>query len=113
MRTFVILAAAAAILTAAGTAQAGSVALYAYSDKGKLTKAGKFSRWTRIYRPADHAKLKAKTRKRYSVKMTLCAKPYYLRTFQRRWLDAHRKAKHRIVLRERITKRKARQLCKI
>jgi hypothetical protein len=113
MRIVVVIAAAAAVLAAAGTAEAGSVALYAYNAKGKLAKAGKYSRWTRVYRPADRARLKAKTRKRYARKMTFCEKPYYLRSAQARWLAAHRKAKHRIVLRERVSKRKTRRLCKI
>jgi len=113
MRTVVVIVAAAAVLAAAQTAQAGSVALYAYNAKGKLTKVGKFSKTTRIYSPADHAKLKMKTRKNYSHKVTFCEKPYLLRTAQRRWIAAHRKAKHRIVLRERIAKNKTRQVCKI
>jgi len=113
MRTVVVIAAAAAMLAAAGTAEAGSVGLYAYNAKGKLAKAGKYSRSTRVYREADRAKLKSKTRKNYKVKMTLCDKPYYLRSVQRRWLAAHRKAKHRIVLRERVAKGRTRQVCKI
>jgi len=113
MRTVVVIAAAAAMLAAAGTAKAGSVALYAYNAKGKLAKAGKYSRWTRVYRQADRAKLKAKTRKNYTVKMTFCEKPYYLRSVQQRWLAAHRKAKHRIVLRERVAKGRTKQICKI
>ncbi|HUT51470.1 MAG TPA: hypothetical protein VM325_19250 [Alphaproteobacteria bacterium] len=113
MRTVVVIAAAAAMLAAAGTANAGSVALYAYNAKGKLAKAGKFSSWTRVYRPADHAKLKAKTRGNYKVQMTFCEKPYHLRTLQQRWLAAHRKVKHRIVLRERVAKGRTKQVCKI
>ena len=113
MRIVVVIAAAAAVLAAAGTAEAGSLALYAYNAKGKLAKAGKYGRWTRVYAPGAHAKLKAKTRKNYGVKMTFCEKPYYLRSAQKRWLAAHRKAKHRIVLRERVSKRKTRQVCKI
>jgi hypothetical protein len=113
MRIVVVIAAAAAVLAAAGTAEAGSVALYAYNAKGKLAKAGKYGRWTRVYRAADHAKLKAKTRKHYSKKMTFCEKPYYLRSVQQRWLAAHRKAKHQIVLRERVSKKKTRRVCKI
>lgn len=113
MRTVVVIAAAAAMLAAAGTAQAGSVGLYAYNAKGKLVKAGKYSRSTRIYREADHGKLKGKTRKSYAEKMTFCNKPYYVRGVHKRWLAAHRKAKHRIVLRERVSKGKSRRLCQI
>lgn len=113
MRIVVVIAAAAAVLAAAGTAEAGSVALYAYNAKGKVAKAGKYSGWTRVYREADHAKLKAKTRKSYAVKTTFCEQPYYLRSTQQRWLAAHRKAKHRIVLRERVSKKRTKQICKI
>jgi hypothetical protein len=113
MRIVVVIAAAAAVFAAAGTAEAGSVALYAYNAKGKLTKAGKYSRWTRVYREADRAKLKAKTRKSYGTKMTFCDKPYYVRKVHQRWLAAHRKAKHRIVLRERVSKKRTKQLCKV
>jgi hypothetical protein len=113
MRTVVVIAAAAAMLAAAGTAEAGSVGLYAYNAKGKVSKAGKYSAWTRIYSEADHAKLGPKARKNYDVKMTFCEKPYYVRNIHQRWLAAHHKAKHRIVLRERVSKRKTKQLCKI
>ena len=113
MRTVVVIAAAAAMLAAAGTAQAESMALYAYNAKGKVSKAGKFSGWTRIYSEAAHGKLKAKTRKSYTQKMTFCDKPFYVRGVHKQWIAAHRKAKHRIVLRERVSKGKSRRICQI
>ena len=113
MRTVIVAAASAAFLVSAGTAEAGSVALYAYTSKGKLAKAGKYSRWTRVYRATELKRLKTKTRKNYSVKMTFCKKPYFTRTVHKRWLAAHRKAKHRIVLRERVAKGKMKRLCAI
>jgi len=113
MRTVVVIAAAAAMLAVAGTAQAGSMGLYAYNAKGKPAKAGKYGTWTRVYSEADHGKLKAKTRKSYTQKMTFCEKPFFVRGVHKQWIAAHRKAKHRIVLRETVGKNKTKRVCQI
>ncbi len=106
-----VIAAAAALTVISGVAWAAPAQLRAFDAKGKLVKAGKFSKTTRVYRAADLKRLKPKTRKRYKHKRTLCKKVFMLRSTQVRWLAAHKKAKHKIVLRQRVAKRKFKNLC--
>eukprot|EP01026_Neomeris_dumetosa_P021246 TRINITY_DN18626_c1_g1_i1.p5 TRINITY_DN18626_c1_g1~~TRINITY_DN18626_c1_g1_i1.p5 ORF type:complete len:115 (-),score=6.92 TRINITY_DN18626_c1_g1_i1:57-401(-) len=113
MRTIAVIVGAGALALAAGTANAGPVGIYAYNAKGKTAKAGKYTRWTRIYKPVQFAKLRAKTKKQYAGKMTLCQKPYHVRAVHKRWLAAHKKAKHTIVVRERVAKGKYKKLCDV
>lgn len=109
----ILAAAAVALAFVSGTAVAGPVGLYAYDAKGKLAKAGKYGRWTRIYKPADVKKLKAKTQKKYAVKKTFCGKPFQTRKVHERWIAAHKKAKHKVVLRERVAKGKMKKVCDV
>ena len=101
----VCLAAAAALMFVSSQAMAGPLRLVATNAKGKLAKAGKYGRWTRVYRASDVKKFKAKSRKRYSVKASYCKKNLMLRPIQKRWIAAHKKAKHRVRLQERKGKR--------
>lgn len=113
MKYLAILTGAVAMVVAAGTANADSVGLYAYGATGKLAKAGKFSKWTRVYQGPDFAKLKARTKKRYSIKITFCDKPYHARPIHKSWIAAHQKAKHKIYVRARRSKGKLKRICKI
>ncbi len=101
----VCLAAAAALMFVSSQAIAGPLRLVATNAKGKMAKAGKYGKWTRIYRSGEIKKFKAKSRKRYSVKASYCKQNLMLRTVQRRWVAAHKKAKHKIVMQERKGKR--------
>ena len=107
-------AAAVAAMFVSTHVLAGPLQLVATDAKGKQAKAGKYSKWTRVYRAGDLRRLKKSTRSRYSVKATLCKTNVVLRPGQQRWIAAHRKAKHKIVLRERKGKSKRYQaLCAI
>lgn len=107
----IALAAGAAVVFLSTASFAGPLQLVATNAKGKQIKAGKYGRWTRVYRDADLKRLKAATRKQYRVKATLCGQSVMLRTIQQRWIAAHRKAKHKVVLRERIAKGKYKEHC--
>ena len=108
----ICLAAAAALMFVSSQAIAGPLRLVATNAKGKMVKAGKYGRWTRVYRASEVKKFKAKSRKRYSVKASYCKTSVMLRTVQRRWVAAHKKAKHKIVMQERKGKR-YKAICKI
>ena len=45
--------------------------------------------------------------------MTFCGKSYRVPADHRQWLEAHRKAKHKLVIREVVRKGKSRVVCKI
>lgn len=105
-------ACAAAFLVVSGPAMAGQVYLYGLSAKGKSVKAGKYSRSTRVFRADNAAKMKASTRKRYAGRVTYCGKEYMVSKVQQRWIAAHSKAKHQIVVRENVSKGKWKTLCK-
>jgi len=99
-----LLAAAAAFSLVSGAAMAGPVYLWGTNAKGQTAKAGGYSRTTRIYTPAEHARLGAAAKKRFGSKISLCEKDYMISTTQRRWIAAHRKAKHKVGLREQVGK---------
>ena len=104
-KTGVCLAAAAALMFVSAQAFAGPLRLVATDSKGKLAKTGKYGKWTRVYRASAVKKFKANSRKRYSVSATYCKQSLMLRPVQRRWVAAHKKAKHRVALQERKGKR--------
>ena len=82
----VCLAAAAALMFVSAQAFAGPLRLVATDGKGKLAKAGKYGKWTRVYRTSAVKKFKANSRKRYSVSATYCKQDLMLRPVQRQWL---------------------------
>ena len=105
-------ATAAAFLMVSGPAMAGNVYLYGLTAKGKTAKARGYSRSTRVYRAANASKMKASTRKKYAGRATYCGQAYMISKVQQRWIAAHTKAKHQIVVRERISKGKYKTICK-
>lgn len=105
-------ATAAAFLVVSGPAMAGNVYLYGLTAKGKAVKAGKYRRATRVYRAANSSKMKASTRKKFANKVRYCGQDYMVSNVQKRWIAAHTKAKHRIVVRERVSKGKFKTICK-
>jgi hypothetical protein len=110
-KTAILVAAAAAFTLVSVPAMAGPVYLWGMTAKGKTAKAGSYSRTTRVYTPGEHAKLKASAKKRFGTKMSFCEKEYMTSKVQARWLKAHKKAKHTIVLRERVAKGKYTTIC--
>lgn len=106
-----LIAAAAAFTFVSSAAVAGPVYLWGMTAKGKSAKAGKYGTYTRVYTPAEMKKRKASTRKAYSQSVTLCGKPYMLSKRQQAFLAAHKKAKHMVVVRERVRKGKYTKLC--
>jgi opacity protein-like surface antigen len=112
MKKFATLVAAAAALTfVSGAAVAGPVYLWGMNAKGKTVKAGKYGRYTRLYTAAQLKKRKASIRKAYSHKTMLCGKAYMLSKRQQSFMAAHRKAKHMVVVRERVGRGKYKKLC--
>ncbi len=112
MKKFAILvAAAAAFAFVSGTAVAGPVYLWGMNAKGKSAKAGKYGTYTRVYSPAELKKRKASIRKAYGQKVMLCGKEYMLSKRQQAFMAAHKKAKHMVVVRERVRKGRYTKLC--
>ena len=112
MKTFATLVAAAAAMTfVASTAAAGPVYLWGMNAKGKTVKAGKYGGYTRVYTETELKKLKAATRKQFSQKTALCGKDYMLSKRQAAFVAAHKKAKHMVVVRERVAKGKYKKMC--
>jgi len=112
------LAAAAAVAfvsssALSSSAHAGPVYLWGTTSKGKLAKAGKYSKTTRVYRASEHKKLKASAKKRYNQKADYCGAEFMVSSTQKRWMAAHTKAKHTIRVRERIAKGKYKTLCTV
>ena len=113
MKTFAaIVAIAAAVSFVSTQAMAGPTYLWGQNAKGKTVKAGKYGGYTRIYSPAEHKKLKKALKKRYSQKASYCGKSFMVSKAQLRFVQAHAKAKHVVVVRERIAKGKYKKLCK-
>jgi hypothetical protein len=112
MKKLVTLVAAAAAFTfVSGAAVAGPVYLWGMNAKGKSVKAGKYGRYTRLYTAADLKKRRASVRRAYRHKVMLCGKAYMLSKRQQSFMAAHRKAKHMVVVRERVRKGKYTKLC--
>lgn len=112
MKKIVMIAAfAAAASLVSSPALAGPTYLWGQNAKGKTAKAGKYGGYTRIYTPAEHAKLKKSAKKRYSQKAQYCGKPFMVSKAQLRFIAAHKKAKHAVVVRERIAKGKYKKHC--
>lgn len=106
-----LLAATAALSLVSGAAAAGPVYLWGTNAKGQSAKAGGYSKTTRIYTPAEHARLSAAAKKRFGNRISLCEKEYMISATQRRWIAAHKKSKHKVVLRERVGKNRFETRC--
>lgn len=112
MKKIVMIAAlAAAVTLVPSLASAGQMYLWGKNAKGKTVKAGKYGGYTRIYTPAQHKKMKKSAQKRYSEKVTFCGKPFMVSKAQQRFVVAHKKAKHTVIVRERVAKGKYKKHC--
>ena len=106
-----ILAIAAAAISFAA-APAGAVTdLWALDDNGESAKLKGFASKVRVYTLEEYNGLNAGLQKTYSQRKVFCNQEFMLSTAQARWLVVHTKAKHRIVLRERLREGKHRNVC--
>jgi hypothetical protein len=110
IKLLVIAIAATAIAFAAEPA--GAVTdLWALTDNGESAKLRGFASKVRVYSLEEHKNLNAGLQKTYSQRKVFCNQEFMLSTAQVRWVVTHMKAKHRIVLRERLREGKHRNVC--
>ena len=104
--------ASAAALAFAVSAPAGAVTdLWALNDNGEPAHLKGFASKVRVYSTDEFTSLNDGLKKTYSQKKVFCNQEFMLSTAQVRWLVTHTKAKHRIVLRERLPKGQHRNVC--
>lgn len=101
---------AAAITLVAEPASAVSD-LWALDEKGEPAPMRGFASKVRVYSAEEHKTLNAGLQKTYSQPRVFCNQEFMLSTAQVRWLVTHGKAKHRIVLRDRLPKGKHHNVC--
>ena len=128
-----ILAIAAALVLCASqsVAKVGGTYLTAYDKtKGSQAKAAKYGRQIRLRLPSEVAKMNARrktakttkgTKKSkkaskmpphsYTQKVSYCGKPYYTTKRGKRWIAAHMKARHVLLVRYHQAKRKYKVVC--
>jgi hypothetical protein len=102
---------AAAVIAIAAAPAAAVTDLWALDDKGESAPLRGFASKTRVFSLEEHKTLNAGLKKTYSHRKVFCNQEFMLSTAQVRWLVTHTKAKHRIVLRERLPKGKHRNVC--
>jgi hypothetical protein len=85
--------------------------LWALNDKGNPAPLKGFPSKVRVFSAEEHKTLNAGLKRTYSQRKVFCNQEFMLSTAQVRWLVIHGKAKHRIVLRERLPKGKHRNVC--
>ncbi len=85
--------------------------LWALTDNGEQARLKGFPSKVRVYSAEEHKALNAGLQKTYSQRKVFCNQEYMLSTAQVRWIVTHGKAKHRIVLRERLPKGQHRNVC--
>ena len=106
----IILAAATIAFSVSHRAEAVTD-LWAVDENGEPARLKGFPTKTRVYSADEHKALNAGLQKTYSQKKVFCNQELMLSTAQVRWLVTHGKARHRIVLRERLTKSQHRNVC--
>jgi hypothetical protein len=105
------LAACLVALTAAGPAAAAVMDLWALDKLGKPAKAVNFGSKTRVYSEAEHKELNAAFKKRFRFEVVFCSQKFLVDSTQKRWIAAHERAGNRVVLRERQTGGRFRNVC--
>ena len=127
--------AAVAMGASPSMAEVGKTYLTAYDKKkGSQTKAGKFGRQIRLLRPAEvrkakrptkamksakgakAAKAKAKAKRKmppnsYTEQVRYCGKAYFTTKRGKRWIAAHTRARHVLLVRLHKAKRKYAVIC--
>jgi uncharacterized protein YecT (DUF1311 family) len=110
IKLFAVALAAATIAFAAHPA-AAVTDLWALTDDGEQARLKGFASKIRVYSADEHKQLNAGLQKTYSQRKVFCNQEFMLSTAQVRWIVTHTKAKHRIVLRERLPKGQHRNVC--
>jgi hypothetical protein len=85
--------------------------LWALTENGEQARLKGFASKIRVYSVEEHKTLNAGLQKTYSQRKVFCNQEFMLSTAQVRWVVTHTKAKHRIVLRERLPKGQFRNVC--
>jgi hypothetical protein len=111
LKLIAIVFAATAIALSTGSPAVAVTDLWALDDKGESAKLKGFPSKVRVYSAEEHKALNAGLQKTYSQRKVFCNQEFMLSTAQVRWLVVHDKAKHRIVLRERLPKGQHRNVC--
>ncbi len=106
----ILIAATSIAFATSGPAQAVTD-LWALNDKGEPAHLRGFASKVRVYSAEEHKSLNAGLQRTYSQRKVFCNQEFMLSTAQVRWLITHSKAKHRIVLRQRLPKGKFRNVC--
>jgi len=112
MIKLIAIAIAAAVIAFASSTPAEAVTdLWAITDNGESARLKGFASKVRVYSAEEHKTLNAGLQKTHSHRKVFCNQEFMLSTAQVRWLVTHGKAKHRIVLRERLAKGQHRNVC--
>ncbi|MCW5773012.1 MAG: hypothetical protein KIT16_15320 [Rhodospirillaceae bacterium] len=105
------IAATATAIAVAATPASAVTDLWALKANGSSAHLKGFASKTRVFSAEEHKHLNAGLKKTYSQRKVFCNQEFMLSTAQVRWLSVHTKAKHRVVLRERLPKGKFRNVC--
>ncbi len=91
----------------------GKVYLTAYAKNGRQRKAGKFGTRIRLYTTATKSRKtkKGKRRAGRTEAVTYCGKTYYTTKRGTRWIAAHEKAGHVLVVRKHVARKKFTTIC--
>ncbi|HEY7610605.1 MAG TPA: hypothetical protein VIF14_15345 [Alphaproteobacteria bacterium] len=111
IKLLAILIAATAIAVASAEPAGAVTDLWAVTDSGAPARLKGFASKVRVYSAEEYKHLNAGLQKTYSQRKVFCNQEFMLSTAQVRWLVTHGKAKHRIVLRERLPKGQHRNVC--
>lgn len=111
MIKLIAIAIAAAMIAFAAQPAEAVTDLWALNDNGEPARLKGFASKVRVYSAEEHKQLNAGLQKTYSQRKVFCNQEFMLSTAQVRWIVTHGKAKHRIVLRERLPKGKHRNVC--
>ena len=112
MIKLIAIALAATAIALASTRAAEAVTdLWALDDNGESARLKGFPSKVRVYSAEEFKALNAGLQKTYSQRKVFCNQEFMLSTAQVRWIVTHGKAKHRIVLRERLPKGQHRNVC--
>ncbi len=91
----------------------GKVYLTAYAKNGRQRKAGKFGTRLRLYAKATKSRKtrKGKRRAGRTEAVEYCGKTYYTTKRGTRWIGAHEKAGHVLVVRRHTARKKFKAVC--
>jgi hypothetical protein len=111
MIKFLAVAAAATVIALASTPASAVTDLWALDGKGEPVRIKGFTSKTRVFSKKEFDHLNAGLKRTYSHRKMFCNQEFMLSTAQVRWLTVHSKARHRIVLRERLRHGRFRNVC--